>query len=95
MSTGCGVIVLWWHWLSPAVAICDYHVVVWMIALHSQPHFPGDHTPKSHSTVCHTKEKGAKLCKTNLYGISMGSSLWQTVILQCEIGNIVDWSRDW
>ena len=60
-------------------AIHDYHVAIWIIVLYSQPPF---FCGLCAQKACCPREKGAKQCKTNLYGISIGSSFRQTVGLQ-------------
>ena len=52
INASCGVIVLWWSWLLPAVAICDYHVAYGL-----QPHIANPLFCRPHSWMAHHTQK--------------------------------------
>ena len=63
ISASHGDIVVWWSWLSAAVAICDYHVAMYIYILCSYIRTYADHMPKSQYKACWQHAQGLRYTK--------------------------------
>lgn len=79
--------------IFPPYGISDYHVTIWTVAPCCQPPFPSRLHAQVTLKACHLQEKGAKLCKTNLYGISKGSNLKQRYSTNVKLETL--WNDQW
>ena len=88
-----GVIVLWWNWLSPVVAIYNYHVHSYMdYSLIKPTLFLWIAHPSWAKRHIACRIRVLNYAKLAYAGIVV---LHKQLPCKCEIGNIMDWSREY